>query len=215
MNSCLICDDHTMMREALAGSVQLRWPSAVISFASDFPTAWRAAAAQPDLCLCDLTMPGAPPIEGVGGVRAAAPKTPVLVVTGNEDDALLLALFDLGIAGFVPKTSSSGIIEAAIHLVLAGGRYLPPRVIDLAAQRGDATLVQKNSAIEFAHLGRLTERQLEILKRMALGESNKDIARTLGLSPATVKAHVAAVIAALGTANRTEAAVKARTLGLL
>ena len=75
-------------------------------------------------------MPGAPPTQGVGGVRAAAPITPILVVTRNEDDALLLALFDIGIAGFVPKTSSSEIIEAAIDLVLAppspvNGSYVP------------------------------------------------------------------------------------------
>ena len=97
-----------------------------------------------------------------------------MVVTGNEDDALLLALFDLGIAGFVHKTSSSAIIEAAIQLVLAGGRYLPPRVIDLAALRGGSAVLQKNAGVERANLARLTERQLEILKRVAFGESNKD-----------------------------------------
>src|SRR5471030_502623 len=100
MKTCLICDDHAMMREALAGAVALGWPDVEVTQAADFPTAWTAAQAQPDLIISDLVMPGATPVEGVGRLRAAAPNSPVLVVTGNEEDAVLLALFRLGIAGF-------------------------------------------------------------------------------------------------------------------
>src|SRR3954452_17549306 len=128
MKSCLICDDHAMMREALAGAVALGWPEAQVIQAADFPSAWAAAAAgRLDLILSDLVMPGASPVEGVRRLREAAPGAPILVVTGNEEDEVLLALFRLGIAGFAPKTSKSAIIEAAIRLVLAGGRSPPPR----------------------------------------------------------------------------------------
>ena len=208
MKSCLICDDHVMMREAISGAVQFGWPDAAVTQAGDYQAAWAAMAAlTPDLCISDLVMPGAGPVEGIRRLRDAAPDTPVLVVTGNEDDATLLALFDLGIAGFAPKTSKSAVIEAAIRLILAGGRYLPPRLAELAAQRGEGAPLPPSA--------RLTERQSDVLARIATGKSNKEIARDLALSPATVKAHTAAVILALGAANRTDAVYKARALGLI
>src|SRR4051794_3699783 len=204
MKSCLICDDHAMMREALAGAVALGWPGAEVTEAADFREAWTAAAARPDLILSDLVMPGASPLEGVRRLREAAPATPILVITGNEDDELLLGLIALDVAGFAPKTSKSAVIEAAIRLVLAGGRYLPPRLADLALGRSASTLPQGSSH------ARLTERQGDVLRLTAVGRSNKEIARELELSPATVKAHIAAAIAALGAANRTDAVMRAR-----
>ena len=211
MQTCLICDDHAMMREALAGAVAIGWPEAEVWQAVDFPTAWFAAAAgAPDLIISDLVMPGASPVEGIGKLRAAAPNSPVLVVTGNEEDAVLLALFRLGIAGFAPKTSKSAIIEAAIRLVLAGGRYLPLRIAELAARQA-----AEKPASPPALTVRLTERQTDVLRLVATGESNKQIARELDLSPATIKAHTAAAIAALGAVNRIEAVLKARALGLI
>ena len=206
MRSCLICDDHAMLREALTGAVAINWPDAEIVQAADFASAWVAAEAQPDLILSDLIMPGASPLEGVGRLRTIAPASPILVVTGNEDDATLLALFDLGVSGFAPKTSKSAVIEAAIRLILAGGRYLPPRFIDIAARRGSERP---------ASSARLTARQVDVLKLISVGQSNKEIARDLDLSPATIKAHTAAAIAALGAGNRAEAVFKARELGLI
>jgi DNA-binding NarL/FixJ family response regulator len=209
MKSCLICDDHVMIREALAGAVTLGWPGVTVIEAADFPGAWRAASEGPDLILSDLAMPGASPLEGVRRLRDAAPGTPLLVITGNEEDEVLLALLDLGIAGFAPKTSKSAVIEAAIRLVLAGGRYLPPRLADLAAGRS----ARPDAPAPVSP--RLTERQADVLRLTAVGQSNKEIARELDLSPATVKAHVAAAIATLGAANRTDAVVRARARGLI
>jgi DNA-binding NarL/FixJ family response regulator len=211
MRSCLICDDHVMMREALAGAVSLGWPHAEIIQAPDFPAAWSAAAGAPSLIICDLVMPGAAPVEGIRRLREAAPHSPILVVTGNEEDEVLLALFELGISGFAPKTSRSAIIDAAIRLVLAGGRYLPPRIVELAARRSPESGTPSTRIATV----RLTERQIDVLKLIATGESNKQVARELDLSPATIKAHIAAAIAALGAVNRTEAVVKARALGLI
>jgi DNA-binding NarL/FixJ family response regulator len=211
MKTCLICDDHAMMREALAGAVAIGWPDAAVAQAADFPGAWAAAAMRPDLIISDLVMPGASPVEGVRRLGEAAPSTPILVVTGNEEDEVLLALFRLGIAGFAPKTSKSAVIEAAIRLVLAGGRYLPPRMAELAAGQDALGEARGLSAAG----PRLTERQTDVLKLIATGQSNKEIARDLDLSPATIKAHAAAAIAALGAANRTEAVVKASALGLI
>jgi two-component system, NarL family, nitrate/nitrite response regulator NarL len=211
MKTCLICDDHAMMREALAGAVALGWPQARIVQAADFPSAWAAAAERPDLIISDLVMPGASPLEGIRRLQTVAPASPILVVTGAEEDTLLIELFQLGIAGFAPKTSKSAIIEAAIRLILAGGRYAPPRIVELASRRPDADAGQPPRLVT----ARLTERQVDVLKLTAQGRSNKEIARDLDLSPATIKAHVAAAIAALGAANRTEAVSKAQGMGLI
>ena len=211
MKSCLICDDHEMMREALSGTVAMGWPDAEVTQAADYPSAWAAAAGKPDLIISDLVMPGAAPLEGVGRLKAAAPASPILVVTGNEEDALLIGLFDLGIAGFAPKTSKAPLIEAAIRLILAGGRYVPPRIVELVSRRPDLGPRQAPRVVT----ARLTERQVDVLKLTAQGRSYKEIARDLELSPATIKAHVAAAIAALGAANRTEAVSKAQGMGLI
>lgn len=211
MQSCLVCDDHAMMRTALAGAIELGWPEAHVSLATDFPSAWAKAGEAPDLILCDLSMPGAEPLEGIRGVLAAAPNSLLIVVTGREDDRLLLALFELNVAGFVPKSASGEILEAAIRLVLAGGRYLPPRIYELARANGQPVTV-RDAGMD---VGRLTDRQIDVLRRMAQGSSNKEIAQALNLSPATVKTHAAAIIAVLGAGNRTEASIRARELGLI
>jgi len=123
-----------MMREALSGSVSLAWPNARIMEVADFPNAWTHAKTEGlDLILCDLGMPGATPIVGISRLLKTAPDVPLLVITALEDDATLLALFDLGIAGFLPKRSTGKLIEAAINVVLSGGHYLPGRVLEPAS----------------------------------------------------------------------------------
>jgi len=159
-------------------------------------------------------MPGATPVEGVRRLREAAPGSPILVVTGIEDDQVLLDMFDLGVAGFVPKISSPTILELAIRLILAGGQYLPERMVKLTTRPPGANGEPPRFAAG-ASFSKLTVRQIEVLRMIATGKSNKEIARALSLSPATVKAHVAAVIAALGTTNRTEAAFAARNFGVI
>jgi two-component system, NarL family, nitrate/nitrite response regulator NarL len=213
MQSCLICDDHAMMRAALSGAVQLAWPEASVSTAPDFPSAWDAARQPLDLILCDLSMPGATPLDGIAGVRRSAPNVPLVVVTASEDDSLLLALFDLGISGFIPKSASSEIIELALRLVMAGGLYLPPRIIALANAR--ETGPRNLAGFENLGLSRLTDRQVEVLIQLGEGASNKEIARRFDLSPATVKTHGAAIISALNVGNRTEAVFVARKAGVL
>lgn len=210
MRSCLICDDHALMRDALAAAVGGRWPRAEILQAGSFLEAWALAESAPDLCLVDLMMPGAGPVEGVLALLSATPGSRVIVVTGSHDDALLIELLNNGVHGFLQKTASGDVILAAIELVLAGGRYLPPRVAELAVARS-----QSVAAAAPAQPGSATDRQRAVLTLVARGLSNKEIARELGISPATVKTHVAAAIASVGAANRTEAAIRARESGVI
>jgi two-component system, NarL family, nitrate/nitrite response regulator NarL len=216
MTRFLICDDHALVRDALGGMAALGWPDAEITLAADFPESWAAAGTgDHDLILCDLIMPGSAPLAGIDGIIKAAPHTPLLVVTGTEDDTLLLDLLDRGVAGFVPKTANGGIIEAAIRLILAGGRYLPARLAEIAAARISSGLVHpvRDDAAQVSE--RLTNRQMEVLRLMAQGKSNKEIARELDLAPSTVKTHLSQIMICLGAANRTDASVKARMLGLV
>lgn len=204
MRSCLIADDHALMRSALAGLIARRWPDANIVEAGDFATACDAATAleTPALAIVDLDMPGSEPLAGVEALRAVVPSVPVLIVTGTSDDALMRRLLATGVAGFAHKTESPDVLLAAIELVLAGGRYIPARIANLLEARAEAPRPL------------LTARQEDVVRRIAQGRSNKEIALDLGLSPATVKSHVAQAMAAIGATNRTEAAVKARAAGL-
>ncbi len=96
MKSCLICDDHPLVREALASTIRHCWPTATIAEARDFPAAWAASGHGVEVCIADLLMPGASPRNGIAGLRRAAPQMPILVVTGTGDSDLLLDLLDLG-----------------------------------------------------------------------------------------------------------------------
>jgi DNA-binding NarL/FixJ family response regulator len=215
MKSCLICDDHALVRDALAGTVRLSWPDAQIDLASDFPIAWEMAASPHDLIICDLIMPGAGPLAGIDGLVRVAGATPILVVTGTDDDTLLLDLLDRGVAGFAPKTSNSAIISAAIALILAGGRYLPTRLADIAVSRIASGTYQPVRDDVAMISQALTVRQMEVLRLMSQGKSNKEIARDLTLAPSTVKSHLSQIMIALGANNRTDASIKARMLDLV
>jgi DNA-binding NarL/FixJ family response regulator len=206
MRRCLICDDHELVRAALAAAVAGRWTGVTVTEVGDFPAAWSTAAEGYDLILADLKMPGAAGADGIARLRAAAPETPLLVVTGTPDDRVMMDLLALGVAGFVSKTESTAIILAAIELALAGGRYLPPRVAELAAGSVAGVAADEQPAP-------VSSRQRDVLRLIAGGRSNKEIALALGVSPATVKAHVAGAIAAIGAQNRTDAAVRARSRG--
>lgn len=197
----LICDDHPLVAQALAAAVKARLPEAQLVLVDNFPDAI-AAAPSVRLILADLTMPGAAPRAGIDAIAAASPTARLIVVTGLADDALLRELVASGIAGFLPKSSSVAVIGAAIDLVLAGGRYLPP-------QLANATRFKAPPSKDL-----LSPRQLEVAALLVRGLSNKEMARQLNIAPATIKVHVAQVMAALDADNRTAAAIKARDIGI-
>ena len=207
----LICDDHGLLREALAMTMAMSFPSAEVLQGRDFSEAWALAETLPELIICDLGMPGSSGRDGVARLLDITPSSRLLVLTGQEDDHTLLDILSLGVHGFVTKSTESSVIEAAVKLVMAGGTYLPPRMRELSI----SSAPEVRSEVVSTELGRLSHRQLEVLNYLVTGQSNKEIARHLEISPATVKSHVAHIIACLGATNRTEAALKARQLGLI
>lgn len=180
----LICDDHPLMREALTAAMRDRWPDVALTACGDYPTAWAEAEGRPDFCLLDLSMPGAEPTHGLAGLRARAPEAVILVVTGIEDPALLDEIRASGVAGIYSKNAEPALLMEAIRAGVPGLQTLEAR--------------------------RLPPRQAQVLELLAEGLTNKEIARRLGISPATVKIHVARLSAWLGAINRTDAVVRAK-----
>lgn len=202
----LICDDHPMVRQSLGTIVAGLWPDAAISEATDFPSAWMLAERGADLILADLGMPGAAPLGGVGELLGRAPDARCLVVTGSDEDATAAELAAIGVDGLVRKTATPAMIEAAIALVARGGRYMPAHILAVPVRRPVASASPRIA---------LTERQLEVLRRIAEGQSNKEIGRALGIAPDTVKTHASQLFATLGAINRADACMKARSLGMI
>ena len=189
----LIADDHPLVAAAVAALVASRFPDARLRVVADFAAATAAVtAAAPQLALIDGDMPGATPRAGIGAILAAAPAARLIVVSGLRDDALVDDLLAAGAAGFVPKSVSPAVMLDAIDLVLAGGCYRPevlaPHRVPMAAPM-------------------LAGRLADVARLLGDGLTNKQIARTLAVSPETVKTQVAQLLAVLGAANRAEAAV--------
>jgi DNA-binding NarL/FixJ family response regulator len=218
MKKCLVFDDHTLVREALSGTVRLAWPHVEIITAVDWPQSWQAAHSDADIALVDLVMPGAHPIDGISKLIDLVPTVPILVITGTDDDHVMLDLLELGVAGFTSKTASGGVIEAAIRLILAGGRYLPERVATIAAARQQALAATRSPSEQSCNeslAAMISERQVDVLRLVAQGLSNKEIGRKLGIAPSTIKTHLDNAREALGAMTRTDAAIKAKHIGLI
>lgn len=211
----LICDDHPIVASALGMTLETAF-DAQVHIALNCSQALERIRQldRLDLLMLDLHIPGEDARGNLAAARAACPDTPIMVFYGSDDAHNLRLALEMDVAGFLPKSSSPEVVEAALRLVLAGGRYLPDAVRLLAlGEPAPPVPVAPNGAGDGHAV--LTTRQRHVLQLLAQGSPNKQIARELGISPATVKAHVAQVLSALGAGNRTEAVMIARQRGLL
>ncbi|WP_343866286.1 response regulator transcription factor [Caenispirillum bisanense] len=210
----LIADDHELFRDGLRLVLGELGPDLQVIEASSYDQTLEIANREDglDLVLLDLVMPGMPWNEGLGAVKRRLPKVPVVILSASEERRLVLEAVRLGAAGFIPKTSSSKVMLSALRLVMSGGVYLPPALIDESAVVGrNAEPVHADLSLDAAPL---TPHQREVLALLGQGKSNKEIARILNLSEGTVKLHVTAILKALNVSNRTGAVVAASRLGL-
>lgn len=210
----LIADDHELFRDGLRLVLSELGPELTVIEASSYDQTLEIANREDglELVLLDLVMPGMPWNEGLGAVKRRLPKVPVVILSASEDRRLVLEAVRLGAAGFIPKTSSSKVMLSALRLVMSGGVYLPPALIDessVVGGRGDSP--HADLSLDSTPL---TPRQREVLALLGQGKSNKEIARILNLSEGTVKLHVTAILKALNVSNRTGAVVAASRLGL-
>ncbi len=200
--SILIADDHPLFRQALMLAAQVVAPDAQIIECANLPSALTAAAAAHDLrlVLLDLKMPGADGYSGVALLHAEKPGVPILVVSSADATQAARNALRFGAVGFVGKDAGLDVIEQAIRDALNGLKLAPPRddSIDPVA----------------AHIASLTPTQLKVLLGVMQGRLNKQIAYDLGISEATVKAHMTAILKKLDVQNRTQAVLAAKALGL-
>jgi DNA-binding NarL/FixJ family response regulator len=207
----LVVDDHPLYRSGVVYTLQNTGLDVRVVECAALDTAFQrlAEGLHVDLMILDLQMPGYSGLDSVRAVRSRWPEVPVLVLSGNEDPAVVRECIELGAFGFVPKSAPSEQFTAALTLVLSGGVYLPPASLSVGVP---ATPAQQDA---WSRLGaRLTERQRQVLLGIVQGKPNKVIARDLGLSDTTVKSHVAHILDALVVSNRTEAVYALARAGL-
>jgi DNA-binding NarL/FixJ family response regulator len=206
----LIADDHELFRDGLTLVLQHLAPGTRCLAAGDHREALDLARSTPDLdlVLLDIRMPDLPWEEALHTLRTERPEVPVVILSALIDRALITTAMRAGARGFIPKTSSSTVMIHAINLVLSGGHYIPPLVLDEDAPAEDA-----QPGVD-ALAAALTPRQMDVLRLVAKGLSNRDIAQALDLSEGTVKLHVTAILKSLGVPNRTSAVIAASRMGL-
>ena len=200
----VIADDHPLFRGALREAVSSLFGNATIAEAGSFDdaSALLDKGGDVDLVLLDLAMPGVRGFSGLMYLRAQYPSVPVVVVSANDDPAVIRRCMEFGASGFIPKTLGVEAMRAAIARVLEGGVWTPPDV-DLKAGTDAET------ADLMARLSTLTPQQVRVLMMLSEGLLNKQIAYNLGVSEATVKAHVSAILQKLGVESRTQAVIAA------
>lgn len=207
----LVVDDHPLYRSGVVYTLQDSGPDILVIECPvvDAALARLDAGLQADLMILDLQMPGYSGLDSLTEVRRRRPEVPVLILSANDDPAVVRDCIELGAYGFLPKSAPAEQFHAALALVLAGGVYLPPTSLSVGAP---ATRAQQDA---WSRLGaRLTGRQRQVLMGIVQGKPNKAIARDLGLSDTTVKSHVAHILEALVVSNRTEAVYALARAGL-
>lgn len=194
----LVTEDHELYRDGLGFILQEVIPGVQIVEAADFSAARTALANHPDIALIlfDIQIPGTRGLEGLEAIKAAYPALPLVVVSTVNHYASIRQMLQLGADGFIAKTCSKASMIQALNDILNGERVI-------AGEREAADVVS------------LSPRQITILELMALGLSNKEIAAQLHISPATVREYVSDLLLLFSCDNRTQAVVRARTLGFI
>ena len=200
----VIADDHPLFRGALRQAVSSALGGAEVSEVGSLEALTEALASggDADLVLLDLTMPGVQGFSGLLFLRADHPELPVIVVSANDDPAVIRRCIEFGALGFLPKTAEVEQMGEAIKAVLDGGVWTPPGV-DLSSP------VDAEIADMVRRLSTLTPQQVRVLMMLSEGLLNKQIAYELGVSEATVKAHVSAILTKLDVDSRTQAVIAA------
>ncbi len=199
MSRIIIVDDHPLFRAALRQTLS---GNGRVEEAGDLKALNAALEADRDcdLVLLDLNMPGAHGFSGLLLLRAQYPEVPVMIISAVEDPKVIRRTFELGAAGYLPKSVGPAEIRAAIDRVLAGGVSVPEGV-DLETGDEQAAFIRR--------LATLTPQQIRVLMMLSDGLMNKQIAYELTISEATVKAHVSSILQKLDVDSRTQAVIAA------
>ncbi len=208
MREVLIADDHPLFRDALKRAIGIAWPHVLIHEADTVATLQALADthADADLLLLDLHMPGANGFSALAHVRGQYPGLPIIVISAHEEHGVITRAIAHGASGYIPKSASIETIIDAVRRVLAGDVFVPAHTATEPLHPAEAEAA--------ARIAELTPQQFRVLTMMAEGLLNKQIAYELGVSEATIKAHMTAIMRKLGVGNRTQVALLASHLAL-
>lgn len=207
----LICDDQALIRDGLEMLLRLERDIEVVGLAQDGAEAVELTARhRPDLVLMDLKMPGMNGIEATRQIHLHYPTVKVLVLTTYDDDEWVFDALRAGAAGYLLKDTPRADVIKAIRGTVAGKTFVDPAVAGKLLSQVAGTPARPPTLLT----DQLTEREVDVLRLLAQGLTNADIAARLYLSEGTVRNHVSAILAKLGVADRTQAAVLAIQHGL-
>jgi two-component system, NarL family, response regulator LiaR len=202
----LVADDHSVVRKGLRSFLGLYSDLEIVGEAADGEEAVRMAKElRPDVVLMDIKMPRMDGIEATGAIRQALPDTEVIALTSVLEDASVVGAVRAGAIGYLLKDTEADDLCRAIKAAAAGQVQLSPQAA--------ARLMREVRAPESPEP--LSERETDVLRLLARGQSNKEIAQSLTLSEKTVKTHVSNILAKLGVPSRTQAALYAVRIGLV
>lgn len=218
----LIADDHELFLQGLEFILSKEYPQTEIVAAKSYTEIFEILEKQRDfdLVLTDLAMPGYDWLEAIAKIHQMCPDVPVIIISAVFEHEILQKTYNLGVSGYVSKAFPKNLIIGAINLVLAGGIYVPPEILQMSLKSSSESIRQmaadlsENSAQKTGSYN-ITPRQREVLNCLAEGMSNKQIAYKLGLSEGTVKIYITQLLRTLEVTNRTAAVRKAAKCGLL
>jgi two-component system, NarL family, response regulator LiaR len=207
----MICDDQAIVRDGLELLLKLEKDIEVVGLAQDGAQAVDLVEnTHPDLVLMDLLMPGVNGVEATRTIRAKHPEIKVLVLTTFDDDEWVFDAIRAGASGYLLKDTPRGKLIEAIRGTVAGKTFVDPAVAGKLLEQAVSPQVQPATKVT----EKLTERETEVLRLMARGLNNLDIASHLHLSEGTVRNHVSAIFTKLEVADRTQAVIIAIRHGL-
>lgn len=211
----LIADDHTFMRSGLNDNLQQLFPKAVIFNAENAFEAIRLTTQDISfqLAIVDLFMPDMDGFDFLRKLCSENPGLPVIVISATDKTEHIRKVLDMGAMSFISKSSSNQQFNNVIHTVLSGGTYIPDDLVKSQDSKS-TTNAEQDGVLGRKEKRIFTDRQLEILKLLTDGKSNKQIANDLDVSENTVKVHVSTILKILNVDNRIQASNAARKLGL-
>lgn len=213
MTRIVIADDHPLFRTALGHALAATLDDPDLQETADLDATLALLDRDPpvDLVLLDLHMPGSQGLAGLARLRVQFPEVAIVVVSANEDPYVIRRALDQGAAGFIPKSAGLDELSGALEAVLDCRTWVPPRL-----ERAVASAEPDDDDADLAlRIGQLTPQQYKVLKRVADGQLNKQIADALDIQERTVKAHMSEIFQRLGVRNRTQAGVAFRRLELI
>ena len=198
----MIADDHSMIREGLKQLLELEGDFEVIAEACDgLDCLEKLKTVVPDILLLDINMPNMNGLEVLKKLKDNKSKVKVLVLTVHNETEYLMKAVEIGINGYVLKDSESAELKKAIFAIADGENYIQPSLIPAL----NSKMIEKNE--DEIKIDALTKRELEVLKEMAVGKFNRDIAKEMEISERTVKNHISSIFKKLDVTDRTQAAV--------